>query len=200
MRINKSKFTPEELKQYEALIAKAKEPDEMPAEDIIKNTPPTPDIKPEAPEVKPEESVIKSELAPEVAAELADLKKFREAYEKQQAREVAKKYALLGKDEDKLTDTLHRLKKSDEASYNALLEAMDENLAFVQKTGLFAEIGKSGHGCYYGQGTVAEKIELAATDIQKSNPNLDRPTAIRKAWEAHPELVHEYEEEYRRTR
>ncbi len=196
MRINKSKFTPEELKQYEALIAKAREPDEKPTEDIIKNTPPEPETKPE---VKPEEPARKSELAPEVAAELADLKKFREAYEKQQAREVAKKYALLGKDEDKLTDTLYRLKKSDEASYNALLEAMDENLAFVQKTGLFAEIGKSGHG-YYGQGTVAEKIELAATDIQKSDPSLDRPTAIRKAWETHPELVHEYEEEYWREK
>ncbi len=192
MKINKSKFTPQELKQYEALVAKAREPDEKPPEVIIKNTPPEP-------EVKPEEPVIKAELAPEVAAELADLKKFREAYEKQQAREVAKKYALLGKDEDKLTETLYRLKKSDEVSYNALLEAMDENLAFVQKTGLFAEIGKSGHG-YYGQGTVAEKIEAAATDIQKSNPSIDRPTAIRKAWETHPELVHEYEEEYRRAK
>ncbi len=192
MKINKSKFTPEELKQYEALIAKAKESDEKPTKDISKNTPPEP-------EVKPEEPVKKSELAPEVAAEIADLKKFREAYEKQQAREVAKKYALLGKDEDKLTETLYRLKKSDEASYNALLEVMDENLAFVQKTGLFAEIGKSGHGCY-GQGTVAEKIELAATEIQKSDPSLDRPTAIRKAWETHPELIHEYEEEYRRAR
>ncbi len=196
MKINKSKFTPEELKQFEALIAKTKEPDEVPA---VENTPPVPEIKPEVPEIKPEPPVKKSELAPEVAAELADLKKFREAYEKQQAREVAKKYALLGKDEDKLTDTLYRLKKSDEASYTALLEAMDENLAFVQKTGLFAEIGKSGHGCY-GQGTVAEKIELAATDIQKAAPGLDRFTAIRKAWETHPELIHEYEEEYRRAR
>ncbi len=193
MRINKSKFTAEELKQYEALIAKAREPDENLEKNIVKNTPP----KHEAPEAKPEEPAKKSALAPEVAEELADLKKFREAYEKQQAREVAKKYALLGKDEDKLTETLYRLKKSDEASYTALLEAMDENLAFVQKTGLFAEIGKSGHG-YYGQGTVAEKIELAATDIQKSDPGLDRRAAIKKAWEAHPELVREYEEEYRR--
>ncbi len=199
MKINKSKFTPDELKQYEALIAKVKEPDEKPTEDIIKNTPPKPDIKPEVPEVKPEEPVIKSELAPEVAAELADLKKFREAYEKQQAREVAKKYALLGKDEDKLTETLRRLKKSDEASYHALLEAMDENLAFVQKTGLFEEIGKSGHG-YYGQGTVAEKIELAATEIQKSDPSLGRLMAIQKAWETHPELVYEYEEGLRRAK
>jgi len=196
MKINKSKFTPEELKQYEALIAKAKEPDEAP---VIENTPPVPEIKPEVTEVKPEPPVKKSELAPEVAAELANLKKFREAYEKQQAREVAKKYALLGKDEDTLTETLYRLKKSDEASYTALLEAMDENLAFVQKTGLFAEIGKTGHG-YYGQGTVAEKIEAAAIDIQKSDPSLDRTTAIRKAWEAHPELVREYEEEYWRAK
>ena len=43
---------------------------------------------------------------------------------------------------------------------------------------------------------VQDKIAAAATELQKADPALDRTAAVAKAWEAHPELVQEYDAEY----
>ncbi len=193
MKIDKSKFTPEELKQYEALIAKALvDGKEKPKPDPV---PEKPDIGEKGGEGKESEGCAKKSLpAPELTAALERLERLEKVFEMSKCAEVAKKYALLGDDEDELAKNLYNLKKADEASYKAYIAALDKSLELVQKSGLFTEIGKTGTGT--SGGTVIDKIKAAASDIQKADPSLNRTAAIAKAWENHPELVQEYDAEY----
>ncbi len=194
MTIDKSKFTPEELKQYEALIAKALvDGKEKPKPEPV---PEKPGIGEKGGEGKESEGCAKKSLpAPELTAAIERLERLEKGFEMSKCLEVARKYALLGDDEDELAKNLYNLKKADEASCNAYIAALDKSLELVQKSGLFSEIGKSGN--MGGSGSVIDKINAVAAEIQKSNPQLEWACAVDKAWESHPELVSEYDSEYR---
>ncbi len=195
MRIDKSKFTAEELQQYEALIAKAVIPEEEPKPDTPKpDDQPKGDEKKDTPE-KPDETTQKSLTSPILTAALERLDKLEKTIEMNQAAEVAKKYSLLGENEEKLTETLYNLKKTDEPNYNAYIEVLDKSLELVQKSGLFTEIGKSGSRV--AGGSVIDKINTAASEICKSDPGMSHAAAVAKAWESHPDLIEEYEAEYK---
>ncbi len=217
MTIDKSKFSAEELAQYEALIAKALVPDSEPGvkseplnagqEGVGKaNVPDKPkQEKPQEtsgnaePAQKSEpstEPARKSAPAPELTAALDRLEKLEKTVELSHLSDVAKKYAILGEKEDELANTLYRLQKSDPENYKAYIAVLDKQLEIVNKSGLFAEIGKSGSGSGTGGGTVLDRIEAAAGEIQKADPTLNRVAAIAKAWDNNPELVIEYDKEY----
>lgn len=198
--IDKSLFSPEELKQYEALIAKAtvdtkaaeeEEEDKKPANPQKETT-----EKAEEEEMEKKKDCKKSaEPSPELTAALADLADLKKSFEMKEMTQVAKKYAPLGKKEDELAQTLYDMKKSNEANYNAYIAVLDESLALVEKSGVFTEIGKGDRGA--ANGGVLDKIEAAATEIQKSDASMSRVQAVAKAWENHPELVAEYDAEYK---
>ncbi len=215
MKIDKSKFSAEELKQYEALIAKAVvdegKPEDKPSPpdgDIQKGTPETSDSGEEngsdkrngckksaeetAPGKKPEGSAAEV-MEPMFKAMQERLEQLEKSAEMNRCAEIAKKYALLD-DDGKLAERLYALGKSDKKSYDACISLLDKNLEMINKSGLFTEIGKTGTGT--SGGTVIDKIEAAASDIQKADPSLDRIAAVAKAWENHPELVREYDAEY----
>ena len=201
--IDKSRFEAEELEQYEALIAKAKVDPEANQEEMEDEIPPetTPKKKStEKAEVQEMEETKKSAPAEKAANEAAldavkkELEELKKSVEMKGFATMAQKYAPLGKKEDELAQTLYNLKKSDEDSYNAFVGVLDEHLALVEKSGVFAEIGKSHPGT--GAGSTVEKIEAAATEIQKADPTMSREVAVMKAWENHPELIAEYEKEY----
>ncbi len=208
MKIDKSKFSVEELKQYEALIAKAVVPEEEECkkdssenageteEEKKKESPDAekPDNKPPAEPNKPVEKATSSP-APELTAAMERLEKLEKTIERAQFTDIAKKYAILGEKESELADTLYRLQKSDPESYKAYVAILDKQLDLVQKSGLFTEIGKSGSGAGVG-GSVIDRIEAAASEIQKSDPSLSRTQAIAKAWDNNPELAIEYDNEY----
>lgn len=190
-KIDKSVFTAEELEQYEALIAKAKVNPEAAQEEMEDEEPAfPPKKKTEKAEV---EDMEKSAVSPEIAAALEELQSLKKSIEMGEMTQVAKKYAPLGKKEDELAQTLYDMKKSNEANYNAFVAVLDEQLSLVEKSGIFAEIGKSASGV---AGGVEAKIEAAADDIMKSDATLTRVEAIAKAWENHPELIKEYDAEY----
>ncbi len=174
MIIDRSKFSAEELKQYEALTAKARVPDDS---------------------VGKEGTEAEKKPVPELAAALKRLERLEKIIEHSQLAGIARKYSMLGEDEEELMDTLGKLKNTDEASYNAYIATLDKSLALVHKSGLFAEIGKSGMGI--AGGSVLDRIQAAAAEIQKSDPALSRTAAIAKAWDSHPELADEYDLEYR---
>lgn len=205
IKIDKSLFTPEELAMYQALIAKATvdpEDNQEQAEEEAQ-LPPTPPVR-EEPESESEEEVEaekcatptrKSEADPAITAALARLDALEKSAELKELAVVAKKYAALGDDEAELVQTLYGLKKSDNpANYDAYIKVLDRSLSLVEKSGVFAEIGKSGRG---GGGSTLDKVEAAATEIQKSDPSLSREQAIVMAWDSNPNLVAEYENEYR---
>lgn len=203
IKIDKSKYTPEQLAMYEELIAIGKA-DVDPAgaeEEMEEDKPPFP------PKKKPTEKAdgvedddtkksADSALATALAEAQKDLADMRKSFEMKEMTDVAKKYAALGKKEDELAQTLYDMKKSDEATYNSYVALLDEHLGLVEKSGMFAEIGKSGGAG--GPATVEAKIEAKAAEIMKSNPAINHTDAIAKAWDENPDLVDEYDKEYYR--
>jgi len=133
-------------------------------------------------------------LHPAVRAELEGLRKFREDAEARELAEVAKKYAIIGKNEDELVPLFKSLRSAGGTAYNDMIAVLDQAVATVEKSGAFSEIGKSG----YGSGSVGAaeaKIEAIAKGYMEKDSSLDYVSAMAKAWEDNPELIDEYETE-----
>lgn len=185
IKIDKSLFTAEELAQYESLIAKGAVETE---DDIPEDTPAK-----KTTEKEVEDMVGKSAVNPELTAALERLETMEKSFAMKEFTEIAKKYAPLGEKEDELAKTLYEMKKSNEDNYNAYIGVLDKSLDIVNKSGVFAEIGKSASGT---AGTVLDKVNAAADEIMKSDANMTHEQAIAKAWEQNPEFIAEYEKEY----
>lgn len=187
MKIDKSRFTAEELEMYNDLIAKGLVEDEE--EEYV----PAPKKK-KAP-VEKEDEVEKSDdvmkALKEAQEEMAELKK---SMEMKELTNIAKKYTVLGKKEDELAQTLYSMKKSGQDVYDSYIAVLDQSVDMVEKSGMFTEIGKSSRNM--GGGNAESRIDSIATEIQKADPSMSRVEAIAKAWEQHPELVEEYEANY----
>ena len=192
IKIDKSAFTAEELAQYEALIAKAKVDPEAAREKMEEEKPPFPPKKKK--EGEGAEEGLEKSASPELTAALERLATLEKSYAMKEYTEIAKKYAPLGEKEDQLAQTLYDMKKSNPANYDAYIAILDKSLGMVEKSGVFAEIGKSAAGGT-SMGTV-DKINTIAKEIMKSDSTISEAVAISKAWEQHPELVHEYEAEF----
>ena len=132
---------------------------------------------------------------PYMTAAMERLEKLEKSLAMQEFTEVAKKYAPLGENETELAEMLYEMKKSNEANYDAYIGILDKSLGLIEKSGLFAEIGKSASG-YGAMGGTVEQVEAIAAEIMKSDTSLTRDQAIAKAWTDHPELVAEYDREY----
>jgi DNA-binding protein YbaB len=207
IKIDKSVFTPEELETYKALIAKATVDPEASQEEMDEERPEMPPRKKRVFEEGFEEKEVdetekscntRKSADPQLTAALERMEKLEKSIAMQEFTGIAKKYAVLGEDEDELANTLYEMKKSNEANYNAYIAVLDKSLDLVEKSGIFTEIGKSGaaYGST-GRGTLG-KVEAIADEIMKSDTNISRESAIAKAWEDHPELVAEYDREYRK--
>lgn len=204
MYIDKSKFTAEELEQYEALIAKGKVDPEDNQEEMKEETPPaTPPAKKPAQkaEVENMEETKKSapaatepELPKFVTDAIAKSEEFMERIEKQEMAKTAEKYAILGEKPEELGEKLYNLKKSDPAMYDTCISMLDGQVALIEKSGLFTEVGKSS-GAHSTSGGAVAKAEAKAKEIMKADPNIEYSAAIAKAWED-PDLMAEYDAEY----
>lgn len=135
-------------------------------------------------------------MHPAVAEELKNLRKFREETEDREILAVAKKYELLGKKPEELAPVLKSLKAAGGTAYADMIGVLDANLAVVQASPAFTEIGKRG-----GTGAPASdadtawaQIEKKAEEIRKSAPTLTYAQAIDKACEQNPDLVQQYED------
>lgn len=199
MKIDKSRFTPDELTTYTALIAKAVVPDDEGMEEEKPEFPPRRKVVDEEVAVEEEETekcATRKSADPALAAALERMERLEKSIEMKEFTEIAKRYAALGEDEEELAHTLYDMHKSDPDNYAAYVKILDKSLDMVEKSGLFAEIGKSAGGYSTAGGTV-EKVNQIAGDIMKSDPGLSREQAIAKAWTEHPELVAEYDKEYK---
>ena len=191
IKIDKSKFTAEDLSLYEALIAKAAVDPEAGGEEMEEEKPTV------SPKKKPEneEGVEKSFVPDFVKDAIAKSEEFMARIEKQEMEGVAKKYAVLGENPAVLGEKLYNLKKSDPTMYDTCISMLDNQLSLIEKSGVFTEIGKSAGG-YSAAGGAEAKAEAKAKEIMKSNPDMDYVTAIAKAWED-PALMAEYDAEYK---
>lgn len=202
-RIDKSNFTPEQLAQWEELLEIGKSVVDPAAnqEEVEEETPPAAPKKPakkgeeEPVETKKSATPAEPEVPDFVKAAIAKSEEFIEQQNKKEMTEVAKKYAILGQEPEKLGEQLYDLKKNNEAMYNTCISMLDGQLALIEKSGVFAEIGKSGHGGS-GTGSAESKIDAAAHTIMKSDPNMTYEAAVAKACTDDPSLMAEYDAEY----
>ena len=202
IQIDKSKFTAEQLAQYEELIAIGKaDVDPEAAEQEMEGQKPTKPAKKttEKAEVEEMEDAKKSapaevEVPDFVKDAIAKSEEFMSRIEKQEMTEIAKKYAVLGEKPEELGEKLYNLKKSDEAMYNTCISMLDGQVALIEKSGLFDEVGKSS-GAHSTSGGAVAKADAKAQEIMKADPNMTYDAAIAKAWED-PALMAEYDAEY----
>ena len=194
MEIDKSKLSAEEVAQLEAIEKKAgipaKETPAVPA-GVEKAAPATP-----ADNATGGEEDIYKGIHPDVAKEIAELRKFRQDAENRELLAVAKKYELLGKKPEELVPVLKSLKAAGGTAYNDMIGVLDANLEAVQKSGAFSELGKRGgtHGeVMGGAGDAWSQIEKKAEEIRKSAPAMSYYEAIDTACQQNPDLVHDYE-------
>lgn len=203
MIIDKNKLDPNERAELERLIAKGMV-DPKAAQEEMEDQKPTvpPKKKKNTEEVEDMSDTKKSApTEPEVPQFVKDaIKKseeFMEGIQKKEMVEVAKKYEILGQKPEELGTQLYDLKKSDEKMYNTCISMLDGQLALIEKSPVFAEIGKSGsRGSSIAGGTAEDKADAKAREIMKADPNISYTEAIAKAWIDNPELMDEYDDEY----
>lgn len=117
------------------------------------------------------------------------IQKRAEEAEQKSLEEVAKKYELLGTKAEDLVPVLKSMKETSDEAYNNFIASMDNNLAVIQKSGLFEEIGKSG-GAHTGNYDTEGVAKMAAktAEIKKSMPNLTDAQAQDIVMQNDPEL------------
>lgn len=205
MKIDKSKMTDAERAFYENLEKRYGVEDGGDTEEAVV----TPDIPATGPSVTKSAAPVNTEttpatqtnetdnvykgLHPAVAAEIAALKKFKEDAEERELTEVAKKYEIIGKKTEELVPLFKRLKEAGGTAYNDMIAILDQAVDTVEKSGAFSEIGKSGHG--RNEGSAEVKVETIAKKLMEDNPALSYSQAVANAWEEHPELLAEYDEQ-----
>lgn len=133
-------------------------------------------------------------LHPAVKAEIEALRKFRQDAEDKEIREVAKRYAIIGKKEDELFPVLKSLKAAGGTAYDDMVAILDQTKETVEKSGAFSEIGKSGHGGAVATGGAWVEAEQKAAEIMKSK-NITKNQALDEVFQANPELARKCEEE-----
>lgn len=208
MKIDKSKMTPAERAFYEEIekrygtdeggevqagdnvATETTQPTETPAAEAPavekKNT------QSEAPKQEQAEDVYKN-IDPAIRAELESLKKFREDAEDKALHEVAKRYAIIGKKEEELFPVLKNLKAAGGTFYDDMIATLDSAVETVEKSGAFAEIGKSGGQA--SDGAAWAKADAKAAEIMKSNNGVTKAQALDMVFQSDPELAAECEKE-----
>lgn len=167
MNIDKSKLTAEEQATLDALLAKGADSDPSSTQD----------------------GDIYKGLHPAVKAELERLRKAVDAQEDRELEAVAKKYEAIGKKPEELVPVLKSLKGT--PAYDEMISVMDAAVDAVEKSALFTEIGKTGHGT----GDAMKQASEKAAEIMKADPKLTHAQALDKVFEMNPELAAQVEKE-----
>ena len=190
VNVDKSLLSPEEATQLDALLAKAckteKSQEELEKEKAGKVNP-----------AKAQEEAEKdADLPPAVQKALQEVDEMKKSYEMRELEGIAKKYEVLGKKAPEEAKILYDLKKSGEGNYNAYIAALDAQVSMVEKSGLFAEIGKSGNFNYtsVAKSDPEKQIESIAKSYREKDASLSEAEALAKAWENNPELFDAYEQ------
>ncbi len=193
MKIDKSKMTPEERAQFEALEKKYGAADEGGGAGPGAGAPATTQT---AQTTQVNDAVTKAlETANTTIEKLSKrLDEMQDSADMKEITAVAKKYEICGEKPEELAKTLQALKKSgNQAAYDAMIATLDKTATLVEKSGLFNELGSNGNGAG-STGDAWGQIVAKAQEIRKSKPELSEPAAIDMACQQHPELVAEYEQ------
>lgn len=139
---------------------------------------------------------IQKSLSAQVSGILEPMRKRAEEMQEAELMEVAKKYEITGITPDKLMPILKSMKQVSPEAYDNFIATMDANVEAIEKSGLFTEIGKSGHDV--GEANMSSDqawstIEKKAGELMVKEPSLTHEQAIDRVCVANPILVHAYE-------
>lgn len=148
----------------------------------------------QTPAAAPEADDIYKGLSPAVKAELEALRKFRSDAEDNAIREVAKRYAVIGKTEDELFPVLKSMKEAGGTAYADTIAMLDKAVDTIEKSAAFTEIGKSGSHGATTEGAAWAKAETQAAEIMKSK-NVTKAQALDEVFQNDPALAAECEKE-----
>lgn len=200
MKIDKSKLTEAERAFLESIEKRfgTEEPTGQVQTPPVQTATETPVEKsaPKTPESAGEENGaddIYKGLHPAVAAELKELRKRADEAEERELRDIAKKYAIIGKQEDELVPVLKSLKAAGGTAYDDMISVLDQAVNTVEKSGAFSEIGKSGYGS--NDGSAWAEAEAKAVELMKSKTGLSKSQALDEVLQANPELAERCEKE-----
>lgn len=213
-KIDKSKMSPEDRAAYEDILKKYGIEEEE--EPVVKSTVKPGDNKEGEEEeddldkgcgkqttkksisgqAEPEEDIYKG-LHPAVKAEIEALRKYRETAENREFMEAAKKYEVIGKKAEELAPVLKSLKAAGGTAYDDMISTLDSMVAMAENSGIFSEIGKSGHGSHSDvtKGKTEAQVESIAKGYMEKDPGMSYTEAVAKAWESNPDLLASYDEE-----
>ena len=149
---------------------------------------------PETAPAAPEADDIYKGLSPAVKAELEALRKFRSDAEDNAIREVAKRYAVIGKTEEELFPVLKSMKEAGGTAYADTIAMLDKAVDTIEKSAAFTEIGKSGSHGATTEGAAWAKAETQAAEIMKSK-NVTKAQALDEVFQNDPALAAECEKE-----
>lgn len=188
--VDKSLLNADEVATLNALIAKAQ------GEEFDKEEPKAGKVNP----AKAQEEEENADLPPAVKKALEDamaqVETLQKSAEMRELEEVAKKYEVLGKKASEEALVLYDMKKAGDAIYKSYVAALDTQVDIVAKSGLFAEIGKSGNFNYspVAKSEPETQIETIAKSYMSADPTLNYNDAVAKAWENNPQLLDAYEQ------
>lgn len=178
-------------------LIKALEADDAQTEDVIET-----EVSEEVTEEVEDntENEMEKELNKGYEKQIADLKKsntellkgyqdLKKQLEMKAEEEVAKKYAVIGEDTKKLTETLYKFKCTDEDLYKQFIGSLDARVALQEESNIFKEYGSNLSQMSTGADSVVKSI-------LESSPDMTKEQALRKAVMDNPELLAEYDEEY----
>lgn len=187
MKIDKSLLTAAERAFLEEIEKKAGKEDDV-KDEIGKGAPVGADEN--ADEQVPQEGDVLKCIPEKLANVIKSMESKLSEYEDKELAEVAKKYEILGVKSEDMVPMLKSL-KTNQAAYDAVLKRFDDAVSAVEKSGIFAEIGK--RGTEPSDGDAWKKIEKHAADIVNAHPEIGYHKAIDMACQQHPDLVREYE-------
>lgn len=207
MKIDKSKLTDAERAFLESIEKRcgvedegtpsegapaAAQAAETPAEPTVTKSATQPAVEVPAQQTAEQDSIYKG-LHPAVAAEMEELKKFKQAAEERELTEIAKRYAIIGKKEEELVPLFKSLKAAGGTAYNDMIAVLDQAVDTVEKSGAFTEIGKSGNGST--DGSAWAEADAKAVEVMKSKAGLSKAQALDEVFMANPELAERCEKE-----
>lgn len=132
---------------------------------------------------------VKKDGVDELTAALKDLTDKLNAQtqlaEREQFRILAERYEILGTDSAQLAQLLQAASLKNPQLYETAVKVLDNALNVVQKSGTFAELGKSG---FASKNSSQNELHRLAAQIQKRKPDLTWRQALDEAYMQHPEL------------
>lgn len=209
IKIDKSRFDADELEMYNALIEKAKveiEEDEEefeepafvpPSKKKVELSTDNFDDEYDDEEYFEEPARPTRKSDPVLMEALERMEQLEKSLAMKEFTEIAKTYEPLGENAEDLAKTMYDMYQDSPENYQAYLKVLNKSLQMVEKSGVFAEIGKSA-GAYGSQSSTVKRVESIAKSYIENDPELSYEQALAKAWEKNPDLIREYENEYRK--